>query len=73
MQLYSSNKTERFSYKGGCGIYERMRIEIFKRRAEWAIDKRLWLITVIYYMTNVMSKSNRLKFKNLVEMFVKLC
>ena len=25
---------ERFSYKGGCGILERMRIEMFKRRTE---------------------------------------
>ena len=32
-QLYSSNKTERFSYKGGCGVRERTRIEALKRRA----------------------------------------
>ena len=32
-QLYLSNKTECFSYKGGCGVRERMRIEAFKRRA----------------------------------------
>ena len=32
-QLYSSNKTERFSYKGGCGIHEHMHIEMFKRIA----------------------------------------
>ena len=25
---------ERFSYKGGCGVRERMRIEAFKRRAD---------------------------------------
>ena len=25
---------ERFGYKGGCGIHERMCIETFKRRAE---------------------------------------
>ena len=26
-----SNKTERFSYKGGCGVRERTRIKEFKR------------------------------------------
>ena len=31
--LASPLKMERFSYKGGCGIRERMRIETFKRRA----------------------------------------
>ena len=30
-QLYMSNKTEHFSYKGGCGVCGRMGIEIFKR------------------------------------------
>ena len=32
-QLYWSNKTELFSYKGGCGVHERTHIETFKRRA----------------------------------------
>ena len=31
--LYASNKTERFSYKGGCGLYGCMHIKVFKRRA----------------------------------------
>ena len=31
-QLYSSNKTEHFSYKDGCDIYKRMHIEVLKRR-----------------------------------------
>ena len=31
--LHTSNKTERFSYKGVCGVCGRMCIEIFKRRA----------------------------------------
>ena len=31
-------------YKSGCGVHERMRIETFKRRAGWIIDKRLQLI-----------------------------
>ena len=32
-QLYLSNKTKRFSYKGGCDVLRHMRIEAFKRRA----------------------------------------
>ena len=31
-QPYISNKTKRFSYKGGCGVRERTHIEAFKRR-----------------------------------------
>ena len=33
-QLYISNKTECFSYKGGCGMRGRTRIKAFKRRAD---------------------------------------
>ena len=32
-QLYISNKTECFSYEGGCGIHVRTLIETFKTRA----------------------------------------
>ena len=32
-QLYISNKTKRFSYKGGHGVPGRARIEAFQRRA----------------------------------------
>ena len=32
-QLPISNKTKRLSYKGGCGVCGRSRIEAFKRRA----------------------------------------
>ena len=32
-QLYLSNKTERFIYKGGCSIHEDTRIEAFKKGA----------------------------------------
>ena len=32
-QLYMSNKTERFSYKGGCVVRGRTHIEVNKRRA----------------------------------------
>ena len=32
--LYISNKLECFSYKGGCGVHGRARIEAFKTRAD---------------------------------------
>ena len=32
-QRYISNKTKRFSYKGGCGVHGGTRIEAFKIRA----------------------------------------
>ena len=32
-QLYMSNKTEHFSYKGGCDMRRHTRIEAIKRRA----------------------------------------
>ena len=32
-QPYISNKTKRFSYKGGRGVCGRARIEVFQRRA----------------------------------------
>ena len=32
-QLYISNKTGNFNYKGGCGVHGCTRIEVFKRRA----------------------------------------
>ena len=32
-QLYISNKTKHFSYKGGCGVLGHTCIEAFKRRA----------------------------------------
>ena len=32
-RLYTNNKTEHFSYKGGCGVPGCTRIEVFKRRA----------------------------------------
>ena len=34
-QPYLSNKTECFSYKGGCGISECMHIETFKEELAW--------------------------------------
>ena len=35
---------EHFSYKGGCGVHERMFIKTFKEELVWAIDKWLQLI-----------------------------
>ena len=35
---------ECFSYTGGRGIHERMRIELLKEELAWAIDKWLWVI-----------------------------
>ena len=32
-QLYKSNKTERFGYKGGCGVHGHTFIKAIKRRA----------------------------------------
>ena len=32
-QPYISNKTKRFSYKGGCGVHGHTHIKAFKRRA----------------------------------------
>ena len=43
--MYLSKNTERFSYKGGCGIHEHMRIEAFKKELACAIDKRLWVVS----------------------------
>ena len=33
-QFYINNKTERFSYNGGCGLHGRTLIETFKRRVD---------------------------------------
>ena len=40
-----------FSYKGGCGIHERMLIEAFKIRAGfWAIDNGFGLLLIQCYL-----------------------
>ena len=44
-QLYSSNKMEYFSYKGGCDVYSRTHIKAFKEELAWAIEKQLWVIS----------------------------
>ena len=45
-QLYTSNKTEHFSYKGGCGGCGHMCIKVLKRRVG------LHYICVICYLKN---------------------
>ena len=35
---------ERFSYKDGCGIHERIHLRNLKEEMAWARDKWLWLI-----------------------------
>ena len=45
---------ERFSYKGGCGLCECLRIEVFKEELAWAIDKRLRVV------------SNKMLFKTVI-------
>ena len=49
-QLYTSNKMERLNYKGGCSMCRHMRIEVFKRRLAWAIDKQLQVASNKYYL-----------------------
>ena len=39
--------TEHFSYKGGRGWHRRMLIELFKIGLDWAVDKWLWVISII--------------------------
>ena len=43
-QLYSSNKTERLSYKVGVAYVNVCLLRLLKEELAWAIDKRLRLI-----------------------------
>ena len=47
-QLYLINKTEYFSYKGGCGICKCTHIKLFKEELAWAIDERLQVISMLF-------------------------
>ena len=38
-QLYISNKTDHFSYKGGCGIYGHMHFRLLKEELVWTMYK----------------------------------
>ena len=60
-QLYISNKTECFSYKGGYGILERTCIETFKTRAVLDYtytDKHLWVISNIMLLKTLIPLKN---------------
>ena len=57
-QPYISNKTKRFSYKGGCGARGRTRIEAFKKELAWATYKRLRVISNIMLFKTVIPLRN---------------
>ena len=52
-QLYISNKMECFSYKGGCDVLGRTRIEASKEELTWATDKQLLIISYIMLFKTV--------------------
>ena len=43
--LYTSNETECFNYKGGCGVHMHTGIEVFKEELAYTTDKRLHVIS----------------------------
>ena len=47
---------EHFSYKGGCGICGRSRIEAFKEELAWAINKWLQVVSNAVLFKNQESK-----------------
>ena len=57
-ELYMSNKTEHFSYKGGCGIRGRTCIKAIKEKLVWATDKQL------QFISNIMSVIPLRNYKN---------
>ena len=66
-----SKQTERFNYKGGCGVCQRMHIEEFKRRSlAWAIDKWLQVVSNKMLFNTVMplrnKRKSRFKFKTIL-------
>ena len=67
-QLYISNKTEHFSYKGGCDVCGHTHIEVFKRRAAWATDKWLWVFSNIMLFKTVIHTTKKLKNKTFLSL-----
>ena len=63
-----SDKTERFSYKGGCGIHKRMCIIVCKRRAGWAIDKWPQVISDIIIFKAVSYTTKKLNNKAILKL-----
>ena len=57
-QLYISNKTERFSYKGGCVVCGSTHIKAFKEELAWATHKWFWLISNIMLFITVVPLRN---------------
>ena len=65
LRLYShlkqppiSNKTKRFSYKGGCGGRGRSRIEALKEELAWATYRRLRVISNIMLFKTIIPLRN---------------
>ena len=56
-QPYISNKMKHFSYKGGCGVHGRTRIEMFKRRAGLGYGFRLLVIKCNYTTKKLKKKA----------------
>ena len=52
-QPYISNKTKRFSHKGGCGVHGRTRIEVLKEELTWATYKQFQVISNIMLFKTV--------------------
>ena len=67
-QLYLSNKTEHFSYKGGCGICEHMHINALKEELAWAIDKWLQIISYIMLFKVVIVTTRKIKNKDILNL-----
>ena len=57
-QPYISNKTKRFSHKGGCGVHGRMCIEVLKEELTWATYKRFQIISNIMLFETVIPLKN---------------
>ena len=57
-QLYTSSKTERFSYKDGCDIHGHISMKVFGRRVGLGIDKRLQIISNIMLFKTVAPLTN---------------
>ena len=53
-----SNKTERFSYKGGCGVHGLHVLSRLKGELAWATDKRLQVISNIMLFKTVIPLRN---------------
>ena len=58
--MHMSNKMQYFSFKDGCGVRGCMRIEVFKRRVDFAAVKQVWAVvnkTIIPLRNELKSKT----------------